>query len=291
MNLSGELLTYLNGQIMPHGEAVAALQGLGMESAGGFYDTERTFDGRVFRLRLHLERLFRGLTLSKIDAGLSIDEMESVTNELLELNRRLLQPGGEYTISQVVSTGEGSEGDGVSGVTVIIYCQPLDVGAFASGYVGGVRLITPDTYGVPDTADGGGAKEGARVIPLMTNQAGSITECSGANFMFVRGGRIKLPDRHNVLAGVSMQTILELAEELGIEVDEDEYSTYDVYTADEAFISSTRFCMMPVATVNGFSLGDCVPGPSTTRLLDAWRDLVGIDFVQRATDQISEPGQ
>ena len=287
--MSGEPLTYLNGQMMPHSEAVEALRALGMESVGGFYDTERTFDGRVFRLRLHLERLYRGLRLAEIDAGLSIDEMAEVTNELLEVNRRLLRPGGEYTINQVVSTGGSAENDRGSRVTVIIYCQPLDVGAFASGYVRGVRLITPDTYGVPDSADEGGAKEAARVIPLMTNQEGSITECSGANFMFVKGGRIKLPDRHNVLAGISMETILELADEQGIEVDEDEYSTYDVYTADEAFISSTRFCMMPVATVNGYGLGDGFPGPATTRLLDAWRDLVGIDFVQRALDQISEP--
>ena len=274
---------------MPHSEAVEALRGLGMESAGGFYDTERTFDGRVFRLRLHLERLFRGLTASRIDAGISIDEMESVTHELLELNRHLLRRGHEYTISQVVSTGEGAEGDSPPEVTVIIYCQPLDVAAFAAGYVRGVRLITPDTYGVPDSANDGSANEGARVIPLMTNEEGSITECSGANFMFVRGGRIKLPDRHNVLAGVSMQTVLELAEELGIEVDEDEYSAYDVYNADEAFISSTRFCMMPVSTINGLSLRGGVPGPATTRLLDAWRDLVGVDFVERALDQISEP--
>ena len=274
---------------MPHSEAVEALRALGMESAGGFYDTERTFDGRVFRLRLHLERLYRGLRLAEIDAGISIDEMADVTNELLELNRRLLRPGEEYTINQVVSTGGRAEVDGGASVTVIIYFQPLDVGAFATGYVEGVRLITTDTYGVPESADEGSERERARVIQLMTNQEGSITECSGANFMFVKGGRIKLPDRHNVLAGVSMQTILELADELGIEVDEDEYSTYDVYAADEAFISSTRFCMMPVATVNGYGLGDGFPGPATARLLDAWRDLVGIDFVQRATDQLSGP--
>ena len=76
MNLSGELLTYLNGQIMPHSEAMAALQAQGPEAAGGFYDTERTFDGQVFRLRHHLERLYRGLTFSKIDPGLTLEEMD-----------------------------------------------------------------------------------------------------------------------------------------------------------------------------------------------------------------------
>lgn len=279
MNLSGELLTYLNGQIMPHSQAIAALQAKGVASVGGFYDTERTFDGRVFRLRQHLERLSRGLAFAKIDAGLSLDEMERATERVLEGNRRMLRPGQEYTITQVVSTREDPGAEAESGVTVVIYCQPLDVGAFAAGYVRGVRLVTPATYGAPHSAAGG-----AQVISLMTNQEGSITECSGANFIFVRDGRIKLPDRHNVLPGVSMQTVLELADELGLAVDEDDYCTYDVYTADEAFISSTRFCMLPVAAVNGYALPAGVPGPTTARLLDAWRDLVGVDFVRRALE-------
>ena len=284
MNLSGELLTYLDGQIMPHSEAMAALQAKGIASVGGFYDTERTFDGRVFRLRQHLERLYGGLAFAKINAGLSLDEMERATERILEDNRRMLRAGEEYTVTQVVSTGEDQGAEAASGVTVVIYCQPLDVGAFSAGYVRGVRLVTPVTYGVPDSATGGSAKGGAQVIPLMTNQEGSITECSGANFMFVRDGRIKLPDRHNVLPGVSMQTVLELADELGLAVDEDDYCTYDVYTADEAFISSTRFCMLPVAAVNGYELPPGVPGPATARLLDAWRDLVGVDFVRRALE-------
>ncbi len=279
MNLSGELLTYLDGQIMPHSQAIAALQTKGVASAGGFYDTERTFDGRVFRLRQHLERLYRGLAFAKIDAGLSLDEMERATERVLQGNRRMLGPGQEYTVTQVVSTRGEPGTEAASGVTIVIYCQPLDVGAFAAGYVRGVRLVTPVTYGVPDSATGG-----AQVIPLMTNQEGSITECSGANFMFVRDRRIKLPDRHNVLPGVSMQTVLELADELGMAVDEDDYCTYDVYTADEAFISSTRFCILPVAAVNGYELPAGVPGPTTARLLDAWRDLVGVDFVRRALE-------
>ena len=106
MNLSGELVTYLDGQVMPHSQAMAALQAKGVASVGGFYDAERTFDGRVFRLRRHLERLYGGLAFAKIDAGLSLDEMEKVTKRILEGNRRMLRPGQEYTITQVVSTRE-----------------------------------------------------------------------------------------------------------------------------------------------------------------------------------------
>ena len=65
----------------------------------------------------------------------------------------------------------------------------------------------------------------------MSTQEGVLTECQGANFMLVDDGRIKLPDRSNVLHGISMETVLELAQTLDIPVDEGEYSTYDAYEA------------------------------------------------------------
>ena len=83
-----------------------------------------------------------------------------------------------------------------------------------------------------------------------------------------------------------MHMVLELTESLGLAVDEDDYSTYDVYMADEAFISSTRYCMLPVATLNGYRLGNELPGPVTLRLLGAWRNMVGMDFVRQALEHL-----
>ena len=287
---ASKLVTYLNGRFLPHGEAVAALQATDGESAGGFYDTERTFNGQVFKLRQHLERLYRGLAVSQIDPSMSLEEMEAATLELLEANRPLLGPGEELTITQVVSDTPTESPEGGPKVNVVIYCQPVVFSAFAMSYVLGVRVVTPETYGVPKRTPQSTASEGKQqVFYLMTGREGSITECKGANFMFVREGRIKLPDRREVLPGVSMQTVLELADSLGMAVDEDIYSTYDVYGADEAFVSSTRFCMLPVATLNGLRLGQELPGPGTRELLDAWRELVGSDFVRQALDHLS-PG-
>jgi branched-chain amino acid aminotransferase len=280
-----ELVMYVNGRFLPYSRGMAALQQGDMQAAGGFYDAERTFNGRVFELRLHLERLYRGLEFSQIDPGLSLDEMESLTLEVLEANRPLLASGDEFTVTQMVSLGQPpSPGENPS-VNVVIYCQPLDFTSFAGNYVRGVRLVTPVTHGVPGPQSGG--KEGGlQALQLMTGQDGRITECRGANFMFVRDGRIKLPDRRNVLPGVSMHMVLELTESLGLAVDEDDYSTYDVYMADEAFISSTRYCMLPVATLNGYRLGNELPGPVTLRLLGAWRNMVGMDFVRQALEHL-----
>jgi branched-chain amino acid aminotransferase len=82
------------------------------------------------------------------------------------------------------------------------------------------------------------------------------------------------------LAGISRETVIELAQGLNIEVREADIDLYDVYTADEAFVTSTSFCICPVSSVNGSIIGDGgVPGPVTDRLQKAYSDLVGIDIV------------
>ena len=281
-----ELVMYLNGECMAQTQAVEALKGMQIDS-GGFYDAERTFDGRVFKLRQHLERLYRGLEGTNIDPGMSLDEIEKSTLRVLAKNRALLKPGDEFTIRQVVSLDSTGLSDGKRGVNVIIYCQPLDFAEFAWSFTNGVRIVTPPTYGVPRQASPDEVRGGSQpTFPLMSDQEGNITECAGANFMFVRDGRIKLPDRRNVLPGVSMQTVLELADAINVAVDEDDYSPGGIYGAGEAFISSTRFCLLPVATINGLTLSEELPGPVTSRLLEAWRDMVGLDFVQQAQDHL-----
>ena len=288
MDEQPELQVYLNGRVMPHGQAVAEMKEGGLESVGGFYDTERTFNGRTFKLREHLHRLYNGLDHTKIDPGMTLDEMASVTLDLLAANLPLLSDGQDFTVSQVVSLMPDPSREDEQRVNVVIYCQSIDFTAFAPSYVKGVRVVTPDTYGVqPRGAAADPRRGGQQVFPLMVDAEGSLTECKGGNFMFVSEGRIKLPDRGNVLPGVSMQTILELADSLGVAVDEDDYSTYDVYVADEAFVSSTRLCMVPVDTINGLRLSGELPGPLTRRLLSGWSELVGVDFVQQALDTVS----
>ena len=190
-------------------------------------------------------------------------------------------------MTQVVNVGAAKTPEADPQVNIIIYCHPLDPSPFARGYTAGVRVVTPVTYGVPDQRREAGQEEWIQqVFQLMSSQEGNITECTGANFMFVRDGRINLPDRQHVLPGVSMQTVLELAESLGIAVVEDDYGIHDVYQAEEAFVSGTRFCLLPVDTLNGLHLGKGLPGPVTGRLLDAWRDLVGVDFVRHAENRL-----
>ena len=284
-----DFLTYINGRVMPYSEAIPALRRINARSAGGYYDTARTFGGRPFKLRQHLERLFNGLAYSKIDTGLSITDLETISTGLVETNHSLMESrDGELTVTQTVTISRPDSADDLPGVDIAIYCEPLDVSGFARSYMEGVQIYTPNTYPEPKGQPAGDGKSGdVQILPLMSNAQGHITECRGANFMFVSDGRIKLPDRSNVLPGVSMQTVLEIVDYLGIGVDEGLYNQGRLYDADEAFVSSTRYCLLPVAAINGYPLGDSVPGEVTNKITSRWKELVGVDFVQRTLDSLS----
>jgi branched-chain amino acid aminotransferase len=259
------------------------LQRINASSIGGFYDAERTFGGKVFKLKSHLARLYRGLEASRIDPLISIDELERITLGVIEANLSLLPDGDEFTVTQIVNMSQAQSPDDTGTINVVVYCQPLDFTRFAKSYLEGVRIITPNTYGVPPGQEPQDGKElGKQAFLLMEAPNGGVSECQGANFMFIKDGRIKLPDRRNVLPGVSMQTVLEQADALNIPIDEGTYTQRDIYAADEAFVSSTRYCILPVVTLNGLAVGESIPGKITTALLESWSAAVGIDFVNQA---------
>jgi branched-chain amino acid aminotransferase len=97
---------------------------------------------------------------------------------------------------------------------------------------------------------------------------------------------LKTPTTRNALAGVSRATVLELAAGLGIPALETDIQPYDVYTAEEAFFTSTPYCMMPATRFNGLPIGDGAVGPVTKRLLAAWSELVGVDIVAQGLNQL-----
>ena len=196
-----DFLAYINGRVMPYSQAAPILQRINARSAGGYYDSARTFDGKPFKIRQHIERLFNGLAYSRIDTGLSISDFESISTGLIETNHSILEDERtELTVTQTVTISHPQSADDLPGVDVAIYCAPLDVSAFAHSYLEGVQIYTPNTYPEPKGQPAGDGKSGSvQVLPLMSNAQGHITECRGANFMFVIDGRIKLPDRSNVL--------------------------------------------------------------------------------------------
>ena len=127
-------------------------------------------------------------------------------------------------------------------------------------------------------------------LPLILDLDGNIAESNTANFFFVSRGALCTPRARNVLGGITRTTILEIAESLGIEVIEGDFTPYDVYTAEEAFLSGTSGTMLPVKSLNGSPVagGEALPGPVTMRLIRAWNELVGLDLVAQALNHLGD---
>ena len=111
---------------------------------------------------------------------------------------------------------------------------------------------------------------------------GNLTEIVYGNLFIVSGELIRTPGPRSILCGISRQTTMELARSLDIPVIEEDLQPYDLYVGDEAFVTTTSFCILPVGKFNGAQVGKEVPGPITQRLTSAWNELVGLDIVEQA---------
>jgi branched-chain amino acid aminotransferase len=302
-----ERIIYLNGAFVPESEAKVSVLDSGFNAGDGVYDVTRTFRHNPFRLREHTERLFRSLRYTRIDCGMSIEEMEKTTLEVLERNRALLSANDDCALWQVVSRGVRSAvGNRVSGTaTVVVYSVIVNFPEFASFYIEGAPVVIPSTRRIPPECLESKAKitnkmnhniasfeakqVDPRAIPLMLDIHGNLSETSAHNFFLVINGKLCTPSDRNVLGGITKTAIFELAKELRVETIERNFTPYDLYNAEEAFLASTSPTFVPIKAVNGAKIGDGVPGPVTLRLIGAWSKMVGTDIVDQALSHLEQP--
>ena len=116
---------------------------------------------------------------------------------------------------------------------------------------------------------------------LLLDPDGYITEGTGDNFFMVKNGELFTPEGRNILRGVSRSYVFELAEQLNIPCHEQNIEPYDIYDADEAFLTGTPFCILPTTTLNNVKIGNGKMGKVTTLLLDEWSENVGVNIVKQ----------
>ena len=120
---------------------------------------------------------------------------------------------------------------------------------------------------------------GKNVWPILLDDQGYISEGSGDNFFIIKNNTIITPEGRNLLRGISRNYITnELADQIGINIIEKNIEPYDVYSADEAFISATPFCMLPVVSLNQIKIGNGKVGKIFNKLLNTWSNNVGINI-------------
>jgi branched-chain amino acid aminotransferase len=299
MNIANQRIVYLNGEYVPESEARVPIKDQGFKYGDAVFDTTRTFGHKIFKLRAHLERFERSLRYLKLDPGLSIDAFTSITEEVVRRNLPLIGGDDDYWVTQRVSRGL-SDGDREAwpewpDATVIVECAPLPLAARAKSYRDGIEVITPSVRRVaPEMAsprakthnylnlilgDLEVAAQNPNALSILLDRDGNLAEGKGSNIFLVAEGRLKTPRERYVLPGVSRQVTKEVAIGLGLEVEETDIDLFDAYNADEAFITSTSFCICPIRSINGRAMAaDSIPGPITKQLIDGYVKLVGFDW-------------
>lgn len=299
-------LVYLNGDFIPAGEAKISIFDAAVMLGDTVTESTRTFAHKPFKLAEHIDRLYKSLKVTRIDPGMTATEMTDLSLRVVEMNLPKVMPEMDLWLVHNISRGLFIPGadptQARSQATVIIHTAPLILTDWARFYTEGCHAVTPFSRAVPPEALDARIKNRSRMaytlaemeVKLVDPQAqsilldihGNVAENKGGNFFIYSDGVLKTPHARSALAGVSRATILELAAQLNIPVDVTDFQPYDIYTADEAFFTSTPYCIMPATKFNGLPIGDGEVGSVTKQLLAAWSELVGMDIVIQAQQQV-----
>ena len=294
---------YLNGENVRGRDASIPLGDRGIQWGDAVYDSIRTYGKKPFRIDFRIDRFFQSMHYDRIAPPFSKNELREASIELLKLNEPMLNPNEDISINYYVSRGAMSLTDGLTPPgTAAIIPRKINFAGFAKHYVTGAPGITPSTRRTPPQSVSPKAKisnkmnhfvaemeakaHNPEAYAIMLDLEGNIAESSGANFLFVSDGRIKVPNLRYVLSGADQDSLFELARKMQIGCDEGTFTAFDLYNAQEAFVTANSIGILPIVSVNGLPLGTGKVGPVTRRLMDGWKELVGIDFVEQGLSHL-----
>lgn len=304
-------IVYINGEFVPESEAKISIYDSALMFGDMVFEMTRSFNKIQFKLREHLERLYASIKFVHISLKMTINEIETLCHEVVKKNEPFFDAHDEHRLMINVSRGPLSIYADIFGgqlePTIVIADFPLKwtVANMASLYDTGINAVIPSQRAIPANLLESKVKSRSRLHYMMANievsqwkgennwtllldPNGFITEGPGSNFFIVKDNIIITPEPRNILRGVSRAYVFELAEQLGIACIEKNIEPYDVIMADEAFMTGTPFCILPVTKLNGSVIGEGRFGKATRQLLDAWSKNVALDIKQQIKDYSSE---
>lgn len=297
---------YYNGKFIDESEASISIYDSALMFGDMVFEMTRSFNKIQFRMEEHIDRLYASAKYLRIglEDVMSKEQMLLAVNETIRVNEEFFEDDDEHRIMIDVTRGLLGIYKGVvgshEGINVIIADFPLKWTVRGMGrlFDTGINAVIPSQRAIPASLIDPKAKNRSRIHYLMANMqvAGyegdnnwallldtdsHIAEGTGDNFFMVKDGVLLTPEPRNILKGISRQYVFELAAELGIEVRECNLDVYDLVNADEAFLTGTPFCMLPVTTLDRQPIGKGAAGPVYRKLLERWSDKVNIDVEQQ----------
>jgi len=309
-NDSGRLV-YINGDYVSEKDAKISIFDSALMFGDMVFEMTRSFNKKHFKLKEHLERLLYGVKIYRIPLGLKINDLEKICLETAERNEKFFKPTDEHRL--MINISRGPLGiyapifNNKIEPTIVVADFPLKwtVASMGKLYDEGINAVLVNQRAIPAHLMDPKIKNRSRVFyqmanieasmfegknnwALMMDTDGFIAEGSGDNFFIVKNNKVLTPEGRNCLVGISRNYVFEICNELGIECIEKNIEPYDVYTADEAFMTGTPFCALPVFRFNNLNVGDGTFGKVTKKIIDKWGKNVGVDIIKQIKDYEKE---
>jgi len=281
-----EQLVYIDGKFYPKREAKISVYDHGLLYGDGVFEGIRCYNGNVFRLKQHIDRIYHSARSINLHIPITKEEMRDIVCETIRKNGLK-----EAYVRLVVTRGVGDLGldpRKCPKATIICIAQPF-APLYGDMYSKGIRVVTVGTRRTSwDTLDVkaktlnylnnimakiqanlAGCDEG-----LMLNYLGHVCEGTGDNFFVVKEGELYTPPTEaGVLIGITRGTVIELAHKLGIPVHEKDMTLFDVYTAKEAFMTGTAAEIVPIVELDSRKIHEGKPGPITKKLMAEFKKI------------------
>ena len=281
------LLVYIDGEFVKLSDAKISVTDHGLLYGDGVFEGIRAYNGRIFKLDEHIRRFFDGAKTLMLDIPYTFEEVCEIVRQSCAKNN--LRDG---YIRLVATRGSGDLGlSPTKCPKPTLFCIAATISLYPEEmYTLGIPVITAQqrrnnaTIVDPQIkslnylnnimakmeANHAGAQEA-----IMLAQNGVVAECTADNLFIVRDGQIYTPPIYcGALDGITRQTVMDLAREEGYTITEKEFTLYNVYTADECFLTGTGAECIPVTSVDKRVIGTGKAGPVTERILARYRDYV-----------------
>ena len=303
---------FMNGAMDPESEARISIYDSALMFGDMVFEMTRSFKKKQFKLKEHIDRLYAGTKILRIPIEMKPEELEKACYETIEANDYLFQDNDEHRLMIDVSRGLLGIYKGIDGLhkgtNVIIADFPLrwTVRGMGKLFETGINAVITSQRALPASLLDPKIKNRSRIFYLMANieasqysgnnnwalmldPDGFVAEGTGDNFFIVKNNVIITPEGRNILRGISRDYVLNtLCPSLGLEMKETNIEPYDVYTADEAFMTGTPFCMLPVTSLNGLPIGAGHVGQIFTALIDKWGENTGTNIVKQIKEWNAE---
>ena len=289
-----EQWAHINGKLIPKTSASVSIYDHGFLYGDGAFEGIRVYSGNIFRLEPHLARLYRSVKALGFELSVDLSTLQAQVTETVRANNHR---DGYIRLSVSRGVGLGLDPHSVkTDATVIISTEQLRLYP-QSMYEAGLDVITASTRVPPAVCIDPQVKSLGRYInniaakmeanrvgageALMLNMEGNVAEATGDNIFLLKDGELTTPPTsQGALPGITRAAVIDLAKEMGLPCRQSVMTLYDVYNADEAFLTGTAAEVIPMVRCDGREIGNARPGATTLRLIEAFRALTLVDGVK-----------